>query len=320
MQNELFNFKVAKEQIDLVHYIFSLGFHPSKQNHRECWFLSPLHEEHTASFKVDRNRQVWYDHGNGQGGNLIDFVKRYHRCDDREALAKLKGYSHIHEPMLSENVEKNLSKSLDNTDEHIQIVAVRPVEKLYLKLYIGSRNVSIDLARQYLNEVDYTLYDKTYTALGFPNDAGGYELRNKYFKGCSTPKAPTIILLDEEQKTIPEEKLAVFEGFFSMLSFLELLEKDKQFANKPDNILVLNSLSFLCKSKDLMTAYGHTDLYLDNDTAGKKATEQALSWSPKLTDRSHLYEGFKDLNAYLCDRIIQHKVSREPIKSSGIRR
>ena len=321
MQNERFNFRIAKEQIDLVDYLASLGHHPAKHNNLDYWYLSPLHGERTASFKVDRNIQAWYDHGTGQGGDLVGFSKEYHRCGYREALAKLREYLNAMEPTIRvKNPDKNPSPALDTTDKHIRIVAERPIEKYCLKQYIQGRNISLALAGKYLKEVDYSLYGKTYTALGFQNDAGGYELRNKYFKGSSMPKAPTIILLNEGKSCLSGQKLAVFEGFFSMLSFLELLEKDKRFADKPDNILVLNSLSFLSKSRDLTTAYGSTDLYLDNDTAGKKATEQALSWSPKLTDRSHLYEEFKDLNTCLCDRVIQHKVSREPIKSSGTRR
>ncbi|PZP40926.1 MAG: hypothetical protein DI598_18855, partial [Pseudopedobacter saltans] len=139
--------------------------------------------------------------------------------------------------------------------KHIQIIAERPIQKFYLKQYIQSRGVSISFAERYLRESDYSLYGNTYTALGFQNDAGGYELRNKYFKGSSMPKAPTVILLNEQWKPIPEQKLAVFEGFFSMLSFLELLQKGKHFAEKPDRILVLNSLSFLNKSQDLILSF-----------------------------------------------------------------
>ncbi|PZP48753.1 MAG: DNA primase [Pseudopedobacter saltans] len=325
MQNERFNFKTAKEQIDLVDYLSSLGHQPTKQNNAEYWYLSPLHEEHTASFKIDSAKQIWYDHGTGQGGDLIDFIKVFHHCDFKEALVKLKEYLNIQEPENAEKQHENrlgkehFNKDSDN-NKHIHILAERPIQKHYLKQYIQSRDISIALAERYLKEVDYSLYGKNFTALGFPNDAGGYELRNKYFKGSSMPKAPTVILLNEKQKPLPEQKLAVFEGFFSMLSFLELLEKGKLFAEKPDNILVLNSLSFLNKSKDLIISYGQIDLYLDGDAAGQKATEQALSWSENINDRSYLYEGFKDLNTYLCAQNLVRKESFESVKTQGLRR
>lgn len=202
---------------------------------------------------------------------------------------------------------------------HIQILAARPVQKHYLKQYLQSRGIPFTLAQQYLKEVDYRLYGKTYTALGFPNDTGGYELRNRYFKGSSMPKAPTILHLNEGESALSGQKLAVFEGFFSMLSFLELLGKEQLFVEKPDHMLVLNSLSFLNKSQDLITAYGHTDLYLDNDTAGKKAAEQALWWGENSSDRSYLYEGFKDLNTYLKWHNEQGKAQGETVKSHGLK-
>lgn len=324
MQNERFNFKAAKEQIDIVEYLSSLGHQPIKQNGSDYWYLSPLHEEHTASFKVDSHKQVWFDHGTGQGGDLIDFIKTFHHCDFKEAIVKMKEYLNIQElPMettpLQSNPPKETINSSSDPNRHLQILSEHPIGKRYLKQYIQSRGISFSLAEQYLKEVDYSLYGKIYTALGFPNDAGGYELRNKYFKGSSMPKAPTVILLNEEQKPVLEQKLAVFEGFFSMLSFLELLQTGKLFVEKPDNILVLNSLSFLTKSKGLITAYGHTDLYLDGDTAGKKATEQAHTWSENMTDRSYLYEGFKDLNTYLCQQKTQQQEQFEPVKTQGLR-
>ena len=61
------------KQIDLVDYLASLGYNPAKIKREEYWYLSPLREERTASFKVDRRQNVWYDHGLGTGGNLSYF-------------------------------------------------------------------------------------------------------------------------------------------------------------------------------------------------------------------------------------------------------
>ena len=55
-------------------------------------------------------------------------------------------------------------------------------------------------------------------AIGFPNVAGGYEVRNSFFKGCIAPKDITHIRQQGEQR----EKCLVFEGFMDYLSFLTL--------------------------------------------------------------------------------------------------
>lgn len=50
--------------------------------------------------------------------------------------------------------------------------------------------------------------EKIYRAVGFKNNAGGYELRNEYFKGSSAPKYVSYI--DNKANNI-----SVFEGFLT---------------------------------------------------------------------------------------------------------
>ena len=68
------------KQIDLVDYLSALGQRPQKVRNNDYWYLSPLRTENTPSFKVNRTRNVWYDHGIGKGGNLIDFGIIYFNC------------------------------------------------------------------------------------------------------------------------------------------------------------------------------------------------------------------------------------------------
>ena len=52
----------------------------------------------------------------------------------------------------------------------------------------------------FLWEISYKISDKTFFALGFANDAGGWELRNPYFKGCMAPKPISTIKGKDEQR------------------------------------------------------------------------------------------------------------------------
>lgn len=79
------------KQIDLVDYLASLGHQPQKVNNRDYWYLSPLREEKTPSFKVNQKLNVWYDHATGKGGNLIDFGTQYFNCSVAELLQRLSG-------------------------------------------------------------------------------------------------------------------------------------------------------------------------------------------------------------------------------------
>ena len=65
-------------QMNLVDYLYTLGFNPSKIRNDDHWYLSPFRNEKDASFKVNKTKNVWYDHGIGKGGNLVDFATEYY--------------------------------------------------------------------------------------------------------------------------------------------------------------------------------------------------------------------------------------------------
>jgi len=93
-------------QIDLVDYLAALGFRPQQIRGTDYWYRSPLREEKTASFKVNRKKNIYYDHGTGEGGTIIDFGVRYFKCSIADFLNRLSTYQSIeslsfHPPTLS---------------------------------------------------------------------------------------------------------------------------------------------------------------------------------------------------------------------------
>ena len=287
-------------QIDLVDYLVRLGYTPKKIIRNDHWFLSPLRDEKTPSFKVNRQLNVWYDHGIGKGGRLVDFGTAFHQCTVSELLQKLSdsnGQSlSFHQP---KNPKAGEKKNEMSQSEKIQILGSRDLSHPALLNYLQSRKISVDIARNFCMEIDFQLNHKKYFAIGFPNSAGGYELRCPKFKGSSAPKSTSLIL---ESKS---ENLVVFEGFFNFLSFQMLQKNNGKALNdlpklQPD-FLVLNSLSFLEKSREAMEKYAAIHLYLDQDKAGVQATANALQWSDKYKDLSKLYSQHKDLNEYLVN-------------------
>jgi len=59
----------------------------------EYWCLSPLNEEMTPSFSVNTEMNRFFDFSSGKGGNILSFIKYYHRCGDRQAINILKEYA-----------------------------------------------------------------------------------------------------------------------------------------------------------------------------------------------------------------------------------
>jgi len=283
-------------QIDMVDYLAQLGYHPLKIHGADHWYLSPLRQEKTPSFKVNQRLNIWFDHGEGRGGDLIDFGTQFHQCTIPELLTRLSQYrtgpSFLFQKA-SPSGFLGAGEKEGSPGGKILILEARPLQSPSLIQYLLSRSIPPDVAARSCQEVDFTLYGKQQTVIGFANRSGGYELRSEHFKGSSSPK--DISFFDNRTSEI-----AVFEGFFNYLSF-QTINRDIQ--APLTNCLVLNSLAFLEKSRSLMEQYNRIHLLLDRDTAGSNATKKALEWNPdKYIDRSNFYHGRKDLNEWLIHR------------------
>src|SRR5262245_10085337 len=121
------------KQIDLVDYLATLGHSPHKISRDDYWFLSPFRDEKTASFKVNRKLNVWFDFGEGKGGTLIDFGIRIFNCSVKDFLDKLSSQSpppgsSFHRPVLA--VENK-----NSTEGKILILDSRPLSSQSLFQY-----------------------------------------------------------------------------------------------------------------------------------------------------------------------------------------
>lgn len=50
------------KQISIADYLQSLGYSPVKQQGESLWYKSPFRQETEASFKVNINRNLWFDY------------------------------------------------------------------------------------------------------------------------------------------------------------------------------------------------------------------------------------------------------------------
>ena len=85
------------------------GHNPLKIKYGSAWFLSPMRQETTPSFKVNIDKNVWFDFGTGEGGDLITFVMKLNNVKYREALEIIGNDSYQSFPNLPEN--KNVAAS-----------------------------------------------------------------------------------------------------------------------------------------------------------------------------------------------------------------
>lgn len=175
-----------------------------------------------------------------------------------------------------------------------------PLSSPALLSYLRQRGINTELAKRECREVRYLTDGKPYFAVGFPNRSGGYEIRNKFFKGCIAPKDITHIRQEQ-----PRETCCLFEGFMDYLSFLTL--RLERCPDRPDldgqDYIVLNSTSNLSKAIRPLGGYGSIHCFLDNDKAGMEAVQELREeYGLRVRDASHIYGGYNDLNDFLCGK------------------
>lgn len=295
-------------EIPIVEFLRNCNIHPQHVRGQDHWYLSPFRDEETTSFKVNSKLNLYYDHGSGQGGDVIDLGKALFCCDTKALLEKLdSGFFSFQPQYVKEtglHIHWNVTQALDQPA--IQITGTKDLgNNPAITRYLESRGIDLDIAKSYCREVYYQTGGRNYFAAGFQNRSGGYELRSEYFKGSSSPKGITHI--ERGHKSV-----CVLEGFTDFLSLLTL--------RKPEPIrsdfVVLNSVNMAERSVDILRSYRTVFIYPDHDSAGNRMLEKFEHAGINCVDASGIYQHYKDLNQML----IAGKQREEQIKQQGPKR
>lgn len=283
------------KQISIAEYLHSLGYSPVRRQGGNLWYKSPLREETEASFKVNTERNLWYDFATGKGGNIIALAAELYASDHVPYLLEMIARQAPHvRPVSFSFGGQTLSQP------SFRQLEVMPLSSPALFSYLRERGINTELAKRECREVHYLTDGKPYFAVGFPNRSGGYEIRNKFFKGCIAPKDITHIRQEQARETC-----CLFEGFMDYLSFLTL--RLERCPDRPDldgqDYIVLNSISNLSKAIRPLGGYGHIHCFLDNDKAGMEAVQELREeYGLRVRDASHIYGNYNDLNDFLCGK------------------
>ena len=248
------------KQIAITDYLQQQGYAPARVQGIHYWYDSPLRNERTPSFKVNTERNQWYDFGSGKHGDIIDLVCALHRCTISEAIRLLSGAKQVAHQDFSFGGERKIY------ERKLEILSAQPLSNTYLLRYIVERGIPLCIANRFCSEIRYNNTNRTYYAIGFSNDAGGWEIRSPYFKGCIAPKAITTI-------SKGTDILQIFEGFMDFLSWQTL--------NLPStcDTIVLNSLALLPRIQEKLKGYKQVESFLDNDDAHLRTIEDQLHCS-----------------------------------------
>lgn len=294
--------------IPIADYLHACGIEPAKRYNGYALYHAPYREDPNASLKVDFRQNLWHDYGTSQGGSIIDLVMRIRGCSAYEAMAHLaeEKATTLAPSSFHREAHTERKRNEQRQNDARRILSISEELPLHLQNYLREvRKIDLAVANPYLRHIRYEVGGREYSAIGFPNRAGGYELRdNKTFKGTIAPKDISVIA--GKANNAPH---CIFEGFMDFLSYLMMKGKE---AISPS--IVLNSVSNLSRAIAYLHENGIDSVraFLDNDEAGRKALQSLRSAGIKVEDMSRHYARYKDLNDYHVARCKQQQEVQQP--------
>lgn len=264
---------------------------------------SPFRDERTPSFHILPNGYAWKDFGDGSGGGVIDLVMRLENCGRETAIGRLREMRTSAAVFSAAPVRERRQSQAGRTS--MEVYSVEPVRSEAFTSYAASRGISPELLSTYCREVTVRKGRSFNSFIGFPNSDGGYVLRSPLpgndGKRCTSAYPTFIDTSGALCGSGSTGRVAVFEGFFD---FLSLLQMSGRMLPESD-VCVLNSVNNLGKALPFILSHGYVELYLDNDAAGRKASEEirlavlSAETPGRVEDLSHLYREHNDVNDYL---------------------
>ena len=294
----------------IVEYLERKGIKPVRSTPAYALYHSPLRAETHPSFKVDTEKNLWIDYAEGKGGSIIDLCMRLEGCTLLEAIRILgqnaPDITHVprRESVQGSSKQESIRQAVSTSGVRRLIEVSDTLPPHLLKYLEEDRCINLEKAMPFLRCISYEVRGQHYQAIGFANQSGGYELRdNGIFKGTIAPKDITPIFADRA------EPVCIFEGFMDFLSFFSMKEEVIH------HCLVMNSVSNVAKAIRYLNDrhLTHIRAFLDNDDAGKRATNDFIRAGFKVEDISVHYRNFKDLNEYHVHRVREQQKKQSQV-------
>ncbi len=175
------------KSIRIADYLHSLGYSPVKQQGINLWYKSPFREESEASFKVNTEREQWYDFGLGKGGNIIALAAHLYATDHVPYILKRIAEQTPHVRPVSFSFGKQSS-----SEPSFQQLEIVPLSSPALLAYLQGRGINTELAKRECSEARFTHNGKRYFAIAFPNASVGLRFATAISRAASLQrKSPT---------------------------------------------------------------------------------------------------------------------------------
>lgn len=131
--------------ISIKDYLGSMSIYPKKNYGYYGMYKSPFRNEHTPSFKVDYNQNLWYDFALDEGGSLIDLVMKLHNFSLIQAIELFNGKQNILPKLSIANSETN-----SPSQSRIEIIGSIFLCHPNLIEYFTHRGINLNIAKKIL--------------------------------------------------------------------------------------------------------------------------------------------------------------------------
>ena len=131
------------KQIRIADFLHSLGYSPVKQQGINLWYKSPLREEAEASFKINTERNQWYDFGLGKGGGIIELAAHLYATDHVPYILKRIAEQTPHVRPVSFSFGKQ-----NSSEPSFQQLEIVPLSSPALLAYLQGRGINMELAKR----------------------------------------------------------------------------------------------------------------------------------------------------------------------------
>ena len=282
LKKKKMNCEEVKQKVNIRTVLESFNLFPVKENRKTAFYFALDREEKIPSLSVNFVKNKAFDFGTGKRYDVISIVQQMNQCSVSEALKYLEKFDF--------SVKNEIQNEETKQYKEYKILNVLEIQHPALIQYLKSRKVYEQ--KDLVKEIEYDLNGKKYFGVGFFNNSGGVEIRNKYSKICLGKKDVTLI----KNKLNISNEILIFEGFFDYLTFRNLVKKE----NLSSDYLILNSTAMLFKVEEKLKKYNKISMFLDNDSNGEFVKSKIQNQYKNVEDCSLIYRCFKDLNEWGC--------------------
>jgi len=299
----------------IISFLESLGLRGKKVGNQIVYY-SPFRDEETPSFFVDPVKDVWYDFGAGEGGDLIKLVSILYSVTFKEALRRLgiDDIKQITKPAPKSKEDKKLVKDIENAKKLYDAIK-ETGNKSFIKKYFERKGV---IYHSEAGVAEYrSMTGQRWIVFPCPNPQ---ELRGLECRGVNDDATETIKDGRKIRVTRGEKyPWILYRGntFLLTESIIDSLAGEVLFGLKSESLLGLNGVGSIKYLPEIIDKYKPRKflIALDNDSnhnAGQLAQQKAIKL---ITDKGikielitvHKDRGVKDLYQVLTKEVVTWK-------------